>query len=49
MEWKSVTQSRKGAKGWDFLCIHPVEECLVPVKFHFFAPLRLCVTSHPRI
>ena len=48
MERKSVTQSRKGAKSWEMVHLHPMGEWMLSCKFPFFAPLRLGVTSHSR-
>jgi len=48
MEREDVTQSRKAAKGLAILRTHPLGAWMLSTKFHCFAPLRLCVTSHSR-
>ena len=48
MGGSDVTQRRKDAKGCAFVFTHPVGECLLVGICFFFAPWRLCVTSHRR-
>ena len=48
MERKELTQRRKGAKRWALECTHLKGEARGSDKCFFFAPLRLCVTSHCR-
>jgi glycosyltransferase involved in cell wall biosynthesis len=49
MRGADVAQRRRDAKRCALVHTHPVGECLLVGICFFFAPLRLCATSHRRI